>query len=291
MLLCLSAPTGAPSAATGAADTVQEVREVVSAWRLAWQDMDLERYLSFYGESFLAAAPDRRRWLENKTRIFNRPGPIQIEISDLRSAIAEDRAVVTFVQHYRGPRHSDVGNKKLILQREDGNWRIVEEEWSPLEAPSAETPRPSAHRPEKLPTAAAQAAPLPRQEAASELAPFTLGLWTGPHSEHVCIRLNRPFEPKVTPEDPKARRIQIDIPGVQMWIGPDLVFDGRWVHQITTWVDTRNGALHATLELEPDSQCIVEPVYIESHHLFCLDFVLPARATPLREGDKTSVAP
>lgn len=255
------------------ADAAPSVQQTVSAWRQAWQEKDMERYAAFYSEGFHASGQDRQAWLERKASTFALPGRIQIDISDLRIEASEDRATATFTQRYRDPRISDVGRKNLTLRRENGDWRILGEDWSPLEAASTAIERTLPPKTEPASPAAAQKRPRPA--AVSALLPYSLGLWTGERSEHVCVRLDRPFEPNLTPKDPHASRIQIEIPNVSKWIGPDQVFDGRWVRQVTAGVDSSTGALRITVEMEPGSECAAAPAYIPSKHTFCLDFVLP----------------
>ncbi|MCG6893113.1 MAG: nuclear transport factor 2 family protein [Desulfobacteraceae bacterium] len=256
-----------------AADAAPSVRQTVSAWRQAWQEKDMERYAAFYSERFHASGQDRQVWLERKASTFALQGRIQIDMSDLRIAASEDRATVTFTQRYRGPRISDVGRKTLSLQRENGDWRIIGEDWSPVEAVSTEIEHAMPPKTEQASPATAQTRPRPA--ALSTLSPYSLALWTGERSEHVCVRLDRPFEPRLTPEDPHASRIQIEIPNVSKWIGPDQVFDGRWVRQVTAGVDPSTGVLRIAVEMEPGSECAASPAYIPSEHTFCLDFVLP----------------
>lgn len=277
-----------------ATDTESAVRQAVSAWRQAWMNKDLERYAECYSDSFFASEPDRRAWLQRKSTVFRRPGGIHVEFSDLQIVTAEGRAMVTFTQHYSGPRLSDIGHKTMTLRLEEGNWRILREDWTPLKRVSGERgpspPDPEVEEkptfPEALEATAPTALKRPRAIAVSELPPFALGLWTTARSEHVCVRLDRPFKPVVTPDDPKARRIQVDISNVRQWRGPDQIFDGRWVRQITSHVDTQTDVLRIVVEVEPDSECVVAPGYVASDHLFCLDFAPSGRENGGRKKEE-----
>ena len=53
-------------------------------------------------------------------------------------------ATASFVQRYSDQNVMDVGEKTLILARENGDWKIVSEEWQPLQIPGRATPKKAA---------------------------------------------------------------------------------------------------------------------------------------------------
>lgn len=132
-------------------DTQLKVSQILGKWQKAWEDKDLDTYMSLYAEKALitrvTVRGDRetstfltKKQLRQKMKRLNLGySGIQVKISNL--IINGDRAVadVTFLQEFKGmpasgsrPAYSDIGTKKLNLMIDpaDGYWRIYSETWS-----------------------------------------------------------------------------------------------------------------------------------------------------------------
>ena len=135
-------------------DTHLKVRQVLGKWQAAWEEKDLNTYMSIYSaqaQITRVSVRDGRETsvyltkgqLRNKMRKLNTMyADIQVSISNLQ--INGDRAVadVKFLQKFTGtpasgsrPAYSDYGTKKLNLMVDptDGHWRIYAETWSRYE--------------------------------------------------------------------------------------------------------------------------------------------------------------
>ena len=135
-------------------DTQLKVGQILGKWQKAWEEKDVDTYMSIYAERALITRVTVRNG--NETSIFLRKdqlkkkmkklnlhyGDIQVEISKL--VINGDRAVadVEFLQKFKGipatgsrPAYSDIGTKKLNLMVDpaDGYWKIYSETWSRYE--------------------------------------------------------------------------------------------------------------------------------------------------------------
>jgi hypothetical protein len=126
-LLCL---TGIVSAGD-----IDAVRAQVFAWSKAWQNADIETYMSFYSPRFQSKGLDFERWREKKAEVFQQVSSIQVEISDLWVFIEDKQAVVSFIQRYSHPMLTDIGEKTLVMLDTGFTWQIVSEEWKPLAMP------------------------------------------------------------------------------------------------------------------------------------------------------------
>jgi murein L,D-transpeptidase YafK len=111
----------------------EEIENIVYAWMAVWQSKDLDAYLAFYDQGFHSRDMDLRAWRQHRQRLNQKYTNIQIEISNLQtSLLAEDKALVTFTQQYRADDYMDQGLKKLLLIKKRKEWKIKEEDWSPL---------------------------------------------------------------------------------------------------------------------------------------------------------------
>ncbi|MFC1830014.1 YybH family protein, partial [Thermodesulfobacteriota bacterium] len=120
------------SAAFPASYEIDVVRARIFEWRKAWQSRDIDAYMSFYSPSFHSETLDYMGWGLKKTEIFRTVENISVKISDLWVLIEGNRAMAGFVQHYEQAPYRDVGEKVLILVKADSTWKIVSEEWTPL---------------------------------------------------------------------------------------------------------------------------------------------------------------
>ncbi|MDP2645845.1 MAG: nuclear transport factor 2 family protein [Desulfobacterales bacterium] len=123
---------GSGFAANLPADETGDIKAIISVWRDTWQNKDMGRYRSFYSPNFSAGAHNYQTWMQHKTMLFKRPGKIFIQLSNLKVEPGGNSATVTFVQFYQSPAHSDMGEKKLILEKSEGAWKINFEQWKPL---------------------------------------------------------------------------------------------------------------------------------------------------------------
>ena len=123
-LLCL---TGRVSAGD-----IDAVRAQVFAWGEAWQNRDIDTYMSFYSPRFQSKGSDFERWRAKKAEVFQQISSIQVEMSDLWVFIEGKQAVVSFIQRYSHPMFADIGEKKLVMVNAGFAWQIVSEEWKPI---------------------------------------------------------------------------------------------------------------------------------------------------------------
>ncbi|VAX18425.1 hypothetical protein MNBD_NITROSPINAE01-1543 [hydrothermal vent metagenome] len=116
-----------------------EVRETVNAWLEAWMLKDIDKYGSYYAETFSQSGLNKRRWLNQKRKKFERPNTISVQVEDVRVAFRRGKARVSFVQlyeafnqFYKAKGYKDKGIKKLKLVNVNGEWKIESESWALL---------------------------------------------------------------------------------------------------------------------------------------------------------------
>ncbi|GAA5167218.1 L,D-transpeptidase Cds6 family protein [Viridibacterium curvum] len=129
LLLCaaLISP-GAQALAQTSAQERREIEETVRSWALAWERSDVQRYLAYYAADFV---PPRGLSLEawRAQRVSRvREGQRVIMLRDLSIISAGTAAEARFTQHYVGKQLLGTSQKRLLLVKRGGEWKIREEQ-------------------------------------------------------------------------------------------------------------------------------------------------------------------
>ncbi|HET8693517.1 MAG TPA: TolC family outer membrane protein [Aquabacterium sp.] len=117
----VAAPTPAPATPT------ETVTHRLKDWADAWMSKDMNRYLSFYGKEFGPIKYTSAKWITERRRLFDKPGPIQVELSDIKAVAKGTSVVTTFTQVYQSPYYHDKMKKTLLWRQVNGQWVIVKE--------------------------------------------------------------------------------------------------------------------------------------------------------------------
>lgn len=113
--------------------------EHVHDWRNAWQEHDLEQFMSLYASTVMVdgKAQSRSEYRTYHATENERQPTMTVDVSDLRITVqSPERAVTTFKQHFRGEgakpewNWESWGRTRLVWIIEDGNWRISEESYT-----------------------------------------------------------------------------------------------------------------------------------------------------------------
>jgi murein L,D-transpeptidase YafK len=102
----------------------------LEAWRVDWENRDLDRYLSHYDGEFLAGSTDRAAWSAHKRRVNAPKSWIKVglaNVSVLRSAGRGGVMAVTFDQDYRSSNLSQRARKRQYWVEQGGRWKIAYE--------------------------------------------------------------------------------------------------------------------------------------------------------------------
>lgn len=247
---------------------IDTIRSVVYAWADAWQNKNIQPYVSFYSPKFRSKGLDFNGWRQKKTELFQRPGPIRVEVSDLWVFIEGKNATAKFIQRYQAPNLSDVGEKTLGLVYSNDQWRIVSEQWTPLKLPA--------------PGAKNQAISINRQKQNIDYRPSETVIWkskidaepsnktivksitfkTAKHHDEVLVALNTFFIPKVCSIEGEKPRIVIDINNVSSWSGPyNIQVNGNLIKKVRTCLHRDTEKLGIVLELEHSDDYIIDQTY------------------------------
>jgi tetratricopeptide (TPR) repeat protein len=108
---------------------LNDIEGSVRGWANAWSQQDVAGYLNSYSAAFIPPGNiDRETWNEQRRDRIKSPGFIKIEIEQLEiQPLNSQAASVTFKQRYQSDRFAETTRKLLLLQLEEGQWRIVQE--------------------------------------------------------------------------------------------------------------------------------------------------------------------
>jgi len=127
-----SDPRPEPRTADGASRQTADLSRTgpfLRSWLDAWQQKDIDAYLSHYSPDFQPSGGiTRGSWIARRRQRLRKPAFIEVKISDSRTESAGDlRARIMFNQHYRSDTYRDEVFKTLELRWEADGWKILRE--------------------------------------------------------------------------------------------------------------------------------------------------------------------
>jgi hypothetical protein len=120
---CLETP---PSYFRSTGTVARSPEEVVASWAQAWANREEEAVIALYSAQFVAPTDSAgaKTWLEQRReQVATGPVPDSMVQGLKVEPDGADRRVVSFVQRFG----ANALRKQLVLVRESGSWRIVEE--------------------------------------------------------------------------------------------------------------------------------------------------------------------
>jgi murein L,D-transpeptidase YafK len=108
------------------------VKTIIDDWKTAWEQKDIDNYISYYSEDFRSQDMNINQWKRYKDRLYHQYNTIKVNIEDLRLLHYDGYIVAVFKQEYSSDSLRDIGIKRLYLTKRDKDWRISAEEWAKL---------------------------------------------------------------------------------------------------------------------------------------------------------------
>ena len=114
---------------------VSTTKEIASKnldrWVRAWENQDIESYLSFYSKEFVPTNGRYSDWWIDRIAALKRHANISIQLEKIQIFSSKDTAEINFTQSFKSNRYSDIGIKKLIWVKNGSDWKITKETWKP----------------------------------------------------------------------------------------------------------------------------------------------------------------
>lgn len=104
------------------------VQTLISAWARAWSERDVNAYLAFYGFNFRGMNQEARvEWEKKRRANIGGKRHIRLRIEVPNVTLDGNKAKADFIQHYSSSNHASRDRKTLLLEQQDGEWKIVDE--------------------------------------------------------------------------------------------------------------------------------------------------------------------
>lgn len=122
-----AAPVAASTASSPAIAAVPTVTERLRGWASAWATKDIDRYMGVYAKDFAPARSTSAKWINERRRLLSKPGPIEVQLTQVKAEARGDAVVTSFTQNYTSQNFKDSSFKALTWKLIDGQWVIVNE--------------------------------------------------------------------------------------------------------------------------------------------------------------------
>lgn len=122
---------GAKATAIPVSELCATVRKTVQAWAEAWVSKNMNAYMAFYSDSSFVPedALTRSAWKKQRARVLSIAGTIRLTLTKVKIVMLDPNHLqVTFMQAYWSKTYQDKVRKTLLLQLEEGAWKIVREQ-------------------------------------------------------------------------------------------------------------------------------------------------------------------
>lgn len=106
----------------------RQLLDKIQEWELAWESLDIERYLATYHSDFKTQKMNLKTWENKKRKTHRFKNYIQIDISDIdliRYPGEKDLILTRFTQTYKSNNYHDIRNKEQYWQRTESGWKII----------------------------------------------------------------------------------------------------------------------------------------------------------------------
>ena len=101
-------------------------------WIKAWENKEVQLYLSFYSEKFKGYKENRSVWEASRRKALTSRSSMIIEAKNIDIIRINKKVKISFTQIFKSEDYEDIGNKVLEWEKAKTGWKIVKETWSSL---------------------------------------------------------------------------------------------------------------------------------------------------------------
>jgi len=110
----------------------QELNAFIESWRQAWENQDIEKYMTFYDKDFKAPGFNFNSWKNHKANLKSKYEFIKVHLSQPYIVQHNDQLLVKTLQRYESDKHVDYGVKTIYALKSGDTYKIIREEWTPF---------------------------------------------------------------------------------------------------------------------------------------------------------------
>ena len=122
-------PAGARDKNTNATDHTRQIKGKLASWLRAWENKDVNTYISFYSDKFKALENNRAKWRNSRLHALKANKNLSIKASNLQIAQNKNIIELNFIQKFNSDKYSDTGIKELLWIKDGADWKILKETW------------------------------------------------------------------------------------------------------------------------------------------------------------------
>ena len=111
-----------------------EIIQAIENWRMDWESMNVNKYLSHYGDDFWSASHNLQSWSARKRQLAKNKTYQKVNLTDMSvlvypktSSEQQQIAVVRLQQDYQSNNFNSEIYKRLYLSKKDNHWKILYE--------------------------------------------------------------------------------------------------------------------------------------------------------------------
>ncbi len=120
----------------------KRILRILNEWKRSWESKDLDRYMSLHSKKFRCRNMDWEGWRNFKARLNQQYQTIQVTLEPPMILRHKENIVVIFYQRYQSDKFRNDGVKRLYFLLEDGDYKILGEEWDEKRGGEAAPPIP-----------------------------------------------------------------------------------------------------------------------------------------------------
>ncbi len=110
----------------------QGLTDFVEKWRQAWEQQDVDKYMTFYDTGFKAPGFNFASWKTHKANLKKQYEFIKVHLSQPYIVQHNEQLLVKTLQRYESDKHVDYGVKTIYALKSGDTYKIIREEWTPF---------------------------------------------------------------------------------------------------------------------------------------------------------------
>ena len=125
-------PTNALANDKSSTDRSKQVANKLAGWLKAWEQQNVNTYLSFYSNKFKTPKGSHAKWRNTRHRALKANKNLSIQVSNIQtSQTSQNKNIIeiNFIQRFNSKKYSDIGIKELVWINDGSDWKILKETW------------------------------------------------------------------------------------------------------------------------------------------------------------------